>query len=151
MTLHINHLEWRQDGPWPSKWSQNWPFYRFSWRNQSIMRDHSLQIASNERLEFLEYSDMCWTGVRQKLSLLCSFLWRHFFSDFTKCQNSLFHSPITTRLCLLKWLQVSQKWRYPWSEGTSRFLRHRGFRISPIWLCQLFKKLRKCISLHVRP
>ena len=49
MTLHIIHLEWRQDGPWPSKWSQNWPFYRFSWRNQPIMRAYSLQIASNEK------------------------------------------------------------------------------------------------------
>ena len=27
----------------------NWPFYRFSWRNQPIMGAHSVQMASNEK------------------------------------------------------------------------------------------------------
>ena len=49
MTLCIDHFGWHQDGPWPSKWSQNGPFHRFSWRNQPIMGAHSVQMASNEK------------------------------------------------------------------------------------------------------
>ena len=46
MTWNIDHLGERQDGPWPSKWSQNWSKCRFFMKNISLMWDHCLFTAS---------------------------------------------------------------------------------------------------------
>ena len=46
MIWNIDHLGERQDGPWPSKWSQNWSKCRFFMKNISLMWDHCLFTAS---------------------------------------------------------------------------------------------------------